>query len=179
MILCVTLLILSGSVSVAERFKVIGPEEAVVADIDEDVVLPCSLKPTTSAENMMVSWFKKDVIVHHYENHKDRNDVQSESYRGRIDLFKEELKNGNISLKLSAVQLSDEGTYSCLVVSSSGYESATLYLNVRDVPAAWKTALIWILVLLPLLFVLIIFVMIMKSKFIVNISVFTNYVNTQ
>ncbi|XP_066518290.1 uncharacterized protein [Hoplias malabaricus] len=141
----VTLLILSGfikTLSVAESLKVVVSEDTVVAHVDEDVVLPCSLQNTTSAEDMEVSWLKKEMTVHLYEHRADRKDKQAECYRGRTALFKEELKNGNVSLKLSAAQFFDEGFYTCLVVSSSGPQSATLYLKVIYVFAAWKIALI-------------------------------------
>uniref|UniRef100_A0A4W4E3Q3 Ig-like domain-containing protein n=1 Tax=Electrophorus electricus TaxID=8005 RepID=A0A4W4E3Q3_ELEEL len=71
---------------------------------------------------MTVEWLRPDLtqanrLVHLYEGHKDRNEAQIKSYRGRTGLFKEELQKGNTSLKLSAVQPSDEGDYKCLIQS--------------------------------------------------------------
>ncbi|KAG9262209.1 butyrophilin subfamily 1 member A1-like, partial [Astyanax mexicanus] len=81
-----------------------------------DMVLPCSLQPN---------------IIHLYEDYKDRNEEQTESYRGRTALFKEELKKGNASLKLSALQPSDDGAYKCFIQYRSQYDDATLYVEVK------------------------------------------------
>uniref|UniRef100_A0A3B1K2L8 Ig-like domain-containing protein n=1 Tax=Astyanax mexicanus TaxID=7994 RepID=A0A3B1K2L8_ASTMX len=101
---------------IAERFNVVGPDAPLVAEAGEDLVLPCSLQPNISAEGMMVEWLRTDLtdgLVHLYKDYKDTNDDQIKTYRGRTALFKEELKKGNTSLKLSALQPSDEGSYKC------------------------------------------------------------------
>uniref|UniRef100_A0A3P9B6T5 Ig-like domain-containing protein n=1 Tax=Maylandia zebra TaxID=106582 RepID=A0A3P9B6T5_9CICH len=46
---------------------------------------------------------------------QDLVNTRNPSYRGRSSLFINELKRGNISLKLSRVKLSDEGTYECSI----------------------------------------------------------------
>lgn len=51
-------------------------------------------------------------------------------FKGRTSLFPNELTNGNGSLLLSNVQLSDIGTYKCTITNSQGTGSNTLYLNV-------------------------------------------------
>ncbi|KAG9262217.1 NACHT, LRR and PYD domains-containing protein 12-like [Astyanax mexicanus] len=71
---------------------------------------------------MLVEWVRTDLavkyaLVHLYEEYKDRNEDQIESYRGRTALLQEELKKGNASLKLSALQPSDNGVYKCLIRS--------------------------------------------------------------
>uniref|UniRef100_A0A3B4DTN7 Ig-like domain-containing protein n=1 Tax=Pygocentrus nattereri TaxID=42514 RepID=A0A3B4DTN7_PYGNA len=105
-----------------------------VAEAGEDLVLPCSLQPNISAENMMVEWIRlqlPDTLVHLYEDFEDRNEKQTESYRGRTRLFKNELKKGNASLKLSAVQPSDEGVYQCYVEYRSWFDDVTVYVQVK------------------------------------------------
>ncbi|KAI4889573.1 hypothetical protein NFI96_009706 [Prochilodus magdalenae] len=136
--LCVLILIFSGFMeTTSENFKVVGPAVPVVAYAGEELVLPCSLQPNISAVDMMVEWIRTDKdtddLVHLYKDHKDQNDKQMKSYRGRTALFKEELWEGNTSLKLAVVQTSDEGTYKCLVKSASGYDDITVHvLQVRD-----------------------------------------------
>uniref|UniRef100_A0A3B4EIB2 Ig-like domain-containing protein n=1 Tax=Pygocentrus nattereri TaxID=42514 RepID=A0A3B4EIB2_PYGNA len=100
------------------NFKIVGPVEPLVVEAGEDLVLPCSLQPNISAVDMTVEWIRTDLsesstVVHLYKDHKNTNDKQMKSYRGRTALFKEELQKGNTSLKLSAVQPSDEGVYQC------------------------------------------------------------------
>ncbi|XP_066512799.1 tripartite motif-containing protein 16-like protein [Hoplias malabaricus] len=83
---------------------------------------------------MRVEWLKVDLttlMVHLYINHEDRTDKQAEAFKGRTSLFKDELKTGNTSLKLSAVQPSDEGLYNCLIQSGSESDDANVYLSIR------------------------------------------------
>uniref|UniRef100_A0A8C9SPA0 Butyrophilin subfamily 1 member A1-like n=1 Tax=Scleropages formosus TaxID=113540 RepID=A0A8C9SPA0_SCLFO len=103
-----------------KRFEVLGPADPVVAVAGEDVVLPCYLKPSISAMDLHVEWFRVQIdnpIVHLYRDHEDRNENQLPSYRGRTSLFPEELKKGNTSLKLCDVRGSDDGPYKCFVES--------------------------------------------------------------
>ncbi|XP_051570086.1 butyrophilin subfamily 2 member A2-like isoform X3 [Myxocyprinus asiaticus] len=127
---------LETEIITSKQYIVVGPTDPVLAVADEDVILPCTIKPDTSAEDMRVEWFRLDLqdsVVHLYEDHKDRNTYQSQSYRGRTQLFKQELQKGNASLKLSTVQLSDEGLYKCLIKSKSWYDDITLNVTVEAV----------------------------------------------
>ncbi|KAI4880674.1 hypothetical protein NFI96_004119 [Prochilodus magdalenae] len=122
-------------VEVIKHLKVVGPDAPLVADAGTDLVLPCSLQPKISIMDMRVEWIRlhlDDRLVHLYEGNEDRNQKQMETYRGRTALFTEELKKGNASLKLSAVQPSDEGFYQCAIESTSWYEGVTFYVNVKD-----------------------------------------------
>uniref|UniRef100_A0A8C9S8E9 Ig-like domain-containing protein n=1 Tax=Scleropages formosus TaxID=113540 RepID=A0A8C9S8E9_SCLFO len=95
-------------------FEVLGPADPVVAVAGEDVVLPCYLKPNISAVDLQLI-HSEDPLVHLYRDHEDRNENQVLSYKGRTSLFPEELKNGNISLKVKNVRGSDNGEYKCFV----------------------------------------------------------------
>nr|XP_055050894.1 myelin-oligodendrocyte glycoprotein-like [Misgurnus anguillicaudatus] len=133
--ICVTLMIIIGITdSTADQFAVVGPVDPLLTVVGEDVILPCSLKPNISAVNMRVEWFRldlKDSIVHLYEDHEDKNTNQLQSYRGRTEVFKDELQKGNTSLKLSRVQISDEGLYKCLIQSKTNYDDITVDLRVE------------------------------------------------
>ncbi|XP_073721065.1 butyrophilin subfamily 1 member A1-like [Misgurnus anguillicaudatus] len=135
--ICVTLMIIIGITdSTADQFAVVGPVDLLLAVSGEDVILPCSLKPNISAVNMRVEWFRldlKDSIVHLYEDHEDKNTNQLQSYRGRTEVFKDELQKGNTSLKLSRVKVSDEGLYKCFIQSKSRSDDITVDLRVEAV----------------------------------------------
>uniref|UniRef100_A0A671TNQ3 Ig-like domain-containing protein n=1 Tax=Sparus aurata TaxID=8175 RepID=A0A671TNQ3_SPAAU len=63
-----------------------------------------------------IEWTRPDLdqrFVHVRRPGLDLEHVKNPSYKGRTSLFSDELKQGNISLKLSKVQLSDQGTYVC------------------------------------------------------------------
>ncbi|KAF5902798.1 butyrophilin subfamily 1 member A1-like isoform X1, partial [Clarias magur] len=119
----------------AESLKVFGPDAPRDAVAGKDLVLPCFIKPSTSAVDMRVRWVRLDVedsLVHLYEYHKDRNEDQAESYRGRTSLFIEELQKGNASLKLSALRVSDEGEYQCLIEDKSWSDDISIYVTVAQ-----------------------------------------------
>ncbi|KAM9500839.1 butyrophilin subfamily 1 member A1-like [Clarias gariepinus] len=132
MFLCVTFLILFME-SQSEDLKVFGPDAPLVADAGKDLILPCFIKPSTSAVDMTVQWRKldKNSLVHLYNNHEDRNEDQAQSYRGRTSLFIEELQKGNASLKLSALRVSDEGQYHCHIGNESWVDETTFYVWVK------------------------------------------------
>ncbi|XP_045067731.1 CD276 antigen-like, partial [Coregonus clupeaformis] len=105
-------LFLSGTVQVA------GSAEPIVALVGDDVILPCTLRPTNSAVYQTVEWQRPDLKpkeVHLYRDEKDDLVLQNPSFRGRTSLFKEELVEGNASLKLTRVELYDAGNYTCYV----------------------------------------------------------------
>ncbi|KAI4892902.1 hypothetical protein NFI96_001205 [Prochilodus magdalenae] len=117
--------------------KVFGAAAPLVVEAGEDLVLPCSLQPRISAVDMMVEWIRPDrtetsKLVHLYEDHKDKNTDQMESYRRRTSILKKDLQKGNTSLKLSAVQHSDEGVFKCLIRYRSWYDDVTVYVKVKD-----------------------------------------------
>ncbi|XP_051743789.1 butyrophilin-like protein 3 [Ctenopharyngodon idella] len=136
--ICWTLFIISGATDSrsAEQYKVVGPADPIFAVAGEDMFLPCSVKPNISVVDMRVEWLRldqKDSLVHLYEDHEDRNTEQIQSYRGRTELNHQELQKGNASLKLSAVQISDEGRYKCFIQSKSWNDDATVDVRVETV----------------------------------------------
>lgn len=98
--------------------EVIGPPQTVVALIGDDIILPCNLDPVMDALDMAVEWARPDLNPRFVLVWRDSVELESKkhpSYTNRTSLFTDELKNGNISLKISKVKLSDEGTYRCFV----------------------------------------------------------------
>ncbi|KAL0970554.1 hypothetical protein UPYG_G00243690 [Umbra pygmaea] len=119
--------------------KVVCQSEPVVSVAGEDVILPCTLRnpvSTVNAVDEVVEWQKHDLskVVHFYRYRGDYTDDQNPSYRGRTSLFKEEMKNGNISLKLTNVKLTDAGNYTCFVPSlNSPHQKDSVHLIVGAV----------------------------------------------
>ncbi|KAL1278770.1 hypothetical protein QQF64_025443 [Cirrhinus molitorella] len=136
--ICFTLLIISRATeSRSEQFEVVGPADAVFVVAGEDVILPCSVKPNISVVDMRVEWFRPDLkdsqLLHLYKDHEDRNTDQIQSYRGRTKMNHQELQRGIASLKLSSVQVSDEGLYKCFIQSKSWNDDAIVNVKVEAV----------------------------------------------
>lgn len=98
------------------QFQVVGPLQPVMATIGEDVILPCHLKPAGDAMGMTFEWARPDLnprFVHVWHERQDLHVNQHLSYKGRTSVSIDKLKQGDVSLKLSRVKLSDKGTYRC------------------------------------------------------------------
>ncbi|XP_041069337.1 butyrophilin subfamily 3 member A2-like isoform X5 [Carcharodon carcharias] len=128
----VVLLLLVTLISVYGKFLVLGPDDPVVATAGEDALLECQLVPDISVRNMVVKWLKSglDSPVHVYRNGKDDIVAQHRDYRGRTELFKDELTKGNISLRIKNTTVFDEGGYTCFVDDKTKSETFTLTLEV-------------------------------------------------
>ncbi|XP_059193414.1 butyrophilin-like protein 1 [Centropristis striata] len=102
--------------SCTAQSQVIGSSQPVVALAGDDIMLPCHLEPAVDASNMLVEWARPDLDPRFVLVWRDGIEMESKkhgSYRGRTSLFTDQLKHGNVSLKLSTVKRSDEGTYRC------------------------------------------------------------------
>ncbi|XP_067390175.1 butyrophilin subfamily 1 member A1-like isoform X2 [Emydura macquarii macquarii] len=113
-------------------FTVIGPDHPVIAVVGEDILLPCHLSPSMSAENMEVRWFRSEFtsFVHLYQHGKDQYEQQMPDYHGRTELLKAGITDGNVPLRIVDIRLSDEGKYRCFVQDGVFYEEAVLELKV-------------------------------------------------
>ncbi|CAM4666829.1 unnamed protein product [Caretta caretta] len=114
------------------QFSVTGPGHPVTAIVGEAIVLPCHLSPRMSAVNMEVRWFRSEFtsVVHLYQHRKDQYGQQMPEYRGRTELLKAGITDGNVSLQIVNIRSSDEGQYNCFVEDGPFYEEALLELKV-------------------------------------------------
>uniref|UniRef100_A0A8P4GLS9 Immunoglobulin V-set domain-containing protein n=1 Tax=Dicentrarchus labrax TaxID=13489 RepID=A0A8P4GLS9_DICLA len=109
-----TVVFLSLIHSCRGQHKVVCLTETIVAMVDEDVIFPCHLDPVMDAFGLTLEWGRPDLNPRFVLVRRDGKEIESmkhPSYEGRTSLFTDQLKQGNISLKLSKVKLSDEGRY--------------------------------------------------------------------
>ncbi|XP_078137919.1 butyrophilin-like protein 2 [Centroberyx gerrardi] len=119
----------------AENPKVIGHPKPIEAVVGDDVILPCHLKPPSDVTNLTVEWKVNGSVVHVYRHGGDSHDIQDKRFENRTSLLPEEMTKGNISLKLSSVQLSDTGHYKCFVPhwrDKKGLVDLTVVLKVTE-----------------------------------------------
>ncbi|CAK6976824.1 butyrophilin subfamily 3 member A1-like, partial [Scomber scombrus] len=114
--------------------QVICPSQPIVATVGNDIIFLCRLEPPISALEMTVEWARPDLNPRFVLVWRDGVELESKkhlSFKGRTSVFIDELEHGNISLKLSKVKLSDQGTYRCFIPQLN--KDSTIKLDVGAV----------------------------------------------
>nr|WBF70102.1 BG antigen [Gallus gallus] len=143
------------------QLRVVAPSLRVTANVGQDVVLRCHLSPCKDAWSSDIRWIQHRTsgFVHHYQNGVDLE--QMEEYKGRTELLRDGLSDGNLDLRITAVSTSDSGSYSCAVQDGDGYADAVVDLEVSDpfsqITHPWMVALALVVTLLIASFVIIVF----------------------
>eukprot|EP00061_Rhincodon_typus_P010973 g35645.t1 len=130
--LCLILLLRIHS-TLADVFRVTGPEAPVIAMVGGVAVLQCQLIPDKPSVGMEIQWgrsyLEQYTPIHSYIVGKDIEEQPAPAYQGRTEFYKEEFNQGNISLRLRDVRLEDEGDYLCMVEFKGFIEQAPLKLK--------------------------------------------------
>uniref|UniRef100_A0A8C4DUF3 Ig-like domain-containing protein n=1 Tax=Dicentrarchus labrax TaxID=13489 RepID=A0A8C4DUF3_DICLA len=124
-------------VSHGEQSELICSHQPIVALAGDDVIFPCHLEPPISASSETVVWIKPGLdpkYIHVHQDGQPVNQSQNPSYTNRTALFEDELKNGNVSLKLSRVKISDGGKYRCFLQPMRKKASLHLTVGVVSTP---------------------------------------------
>ncbi|XP_033970241.1 butyrophilin subfamily 3 member A2-like [Trematomus bernacchii] len=98
--------------------QLIGSPQPIVANLGDDIILPCYLEPAINVADLTLEWTRPDMdprFVHVMRLGHELVEMKHKLFTGRTSMFTDELKNGNMSLKLSNVQLSDQGKYRCFI----------------------------------------------------------------
>lgn len=85
----------------------------VLAFAGGDVILPCSFNITDNNDFPTVEWSKERDIAFLYRDGCEIHEMKNPAFEYRTGFINKELQNGNISLRISNVQLSDAGKYKC------------------------------------------------------------------
>uniref|UniRef100_A0A3Q3ITC4 Ig-like domain-containing protein n=1 Tax=Monopterus albus TaxID=43700 RepID=A0A3Q3ITC4_MONAL len=96
--------------------------DVIVVMVGDEAALPCQLEPPVDAVHMTVEWGRPDLnprFVYVWHDGQELLVDQNPAYKGRVSLSTDKLKQGDISLKLSTVKISDNGTYRCYVPKQS------------------------------------------------------------
>ncbi|KAM7319232.1 hypothetical protein ACRRTK_022344 [Alexandromys fortis] len=116
-----------------DEFRVSGPSDPIVAELGGEAILPCSLSPAMSVENMEeLRWYRTRFLeaVFVYRNQQEQEEEQMDEYLGRTSLVKDQFHQGKAALRIHKVWLSDSGTYICFFKQGPYYEEAILELKV-------------------------------------------------
>ncbi|XP_067379996.1 enolase-phosphatase E1-like isoform X3 [Channa argus] len=111
---------------------IVDQSEPMMAVVGDNITLPCHVKPDTDTVNETLEWSRLDLkprFVHVRRFGEDRLSDQNPSYKGRTAVSVDRLKQGDVSLKLSKVKLSDQGTYKCFIPGLSTESSVQLIVG--------------------------------------------------
>ncbi|KAJ8338699.1 hypothetical protein SKAU_G00354850 [Synaphobranchus kaupii] len=109
-----------------------GQVTIVMAAPGSDITLSCFFpqRETNNPLHVRLIWLHRDTdLVHRYSVGRDQLQRQSPAYRGRTKLYPDQIAAGNASLRLTGVQESDHGKYTCVVDNEMG--SFLVHVSVR------------------------------------------------
>uniref|UniRef100_A0A8C4GHD4 Ig-like domain-containing protein n=1 Tax=Dicentrarchus labrax TaxID=13489 RepID=A0A8C4GHD4_DICLA len=109
--------------------------QPIVALAGDDVILPCYLDPPISASSETVVWTRPGLdpkYIHFHQDGRLMFETQNPSYFLRTRLFVDELQNGNVSMKIFKVKVSDAGKYFCFLESMLKEASIQLTVGKSD-----------------------------------------------
>ncbi|KAA0706248.1 hypothetical protein E1301_Tti016257 [Triplophysa tibetana] len=120
-------------IKAVERLIVTRSAHNMSAFAGEDVTLNCSVDSHIPPEDIEVSWKKTDgdvdVFVLTYRNNEILSESSDKRYRGRVELYTDEIHRGNFSLRLKSIRTEDKGVYMCQVFAGRLSANITVELQ--------------------------------------------------
>ncbi|XP_060943410.1 uncharacterized protein LOC133020730 isoform X2 [Limanda limanda] len=101
--------------------------------LEESCILPCSFQP---GRGPVIYWMQVEpgnTRVHSYYSDRDQFVHQGERFRGRTSMFTDQISSGNASLRLTGLQLQDQGRYECYITITGVTEESIINLR-ADAP---------------------------------------------
>uniref|UniRef100_A0A671TR17 Ig-like domain-containing protein n=1 Tax=Sparus aurata TaxID=8175 RepID=A0A671TR17_SPAAU len=129
---CAAVSLVCSLVFLSVASELISSHQPIVALAGDDVILPCQLQPAVSVSSEMLLWTRPGLdpkYIHVQRAGRPMLMNQNRSYYNRTALFVDQLMNGNVSLKLFRVKLSDAGRYTCIIDSKKMEASVQLIVG--------------------------------------------------
>ncbi|KAK7881553.1 hypothetical protein WMY93_029962 [Mugilogobius chulae] len=94
--------------------------------------LPCPFDP---GPDVVIHWLNppddRQHSVHTFYHGSDQLSLQKPAYRGRTQLFEDQIDKGNASLRITDIRLTDEGRYKCYSSTTKGHNEDYITVNVQ------------------------------------------------
>uniref|UniRef100_A0AAV2KQF2 Ig-like domain-containing protein n=1 Tax=Knipowitschia caucasica TaxID=637954 RepID=A0AAV2KQF2_KNICA len=116
------------------QYTMVTPSQVVMAPVGSDITLPCQVEPAADLREQVVEWARLDLTPPYVHIRRDGLDLlmnQNPLYLARTALSESRLQKGDLSLSLSRVKLSDEGTYRCCMPRTNTEAQVTLRVAVK------------------------------------------------
>ncbi|XP_039869426.1 V-set domain-containing T-cell activation inhibitor 1-like [Simochromis diagramma] len=114
--------------------RAFASEGQYAATIGEDVTLQC--RAPRDAVVTVLEWSKPDLsvddYVFFYRNERSYEKYQHSSFRGRVTLREAFMKDGDVSIVLKNVTVSDAGRYKCRIIMSNAASSERVLSEERS-----------------------------------------------
>lgn len=82
--------------------------------------------------HMKVTWYRSEPstpVFAHWDG-ADVTEMQMEEYRGRVEVIKDGILEGKVTLKINNIQPSDNGEYWCCIQENNYCQETSLQLKV-------------------------------------------------
>ncbi|KAJ8278159.1 hypothetical protein GJAV_G00084530 [Gymnothorax javanicus] len=106
--------------------------EQVICLLSEDCLLPCSFKPGVEE---VIQWRKHGEHIYSFYSGSSQSPAPDSPYKGRASLFEDLITQGNASLLVKGIQISDEGVYSCYAGTVLGTREVFFHVQVIAPPS--------------------------------------------
>ncbi|XP_072534011.1 HERV-H LTR-associating protein 2 [Salminus brasiliensis] len=100
--------------------------KTVTCLFSKECMLPCQ-----SVYHNVIHWNKDEKNLLSFFEGKMQLGNQDEDYKGRADLFSDQIPKGNISMILGGIRIQDEGKYKCYTAIKSDNQESFVYINVK------------------------------------------------
>ncbi|XP_065133749.1 uncharacterized protein [Paramisgurnus dabryanus] len=105
------------------------------------VLLPCSTNIRFITDSIKAEWRRSDsqTLIHLYQDGDIKPEAQHPDYHDRAHFFTEDIKHGNLSLRLDHIRTEDEGQYTCEVYrGQNSVFSGNTSLTLRLLPTVFR-----------------------------------------
>ncbi|KAF5902212.1 butyrophilin subfamily 1 member A1-like, partial [Clarias magur] len=148
-LVCFSVVFLCSSFILAsDVFTLNCAESVILGKYGSSVILPCWLTPEVSAETLEIRWYRPEKFTapfQFYQGGKFNTEYQG-TYGNRSSLSPRNpqstgLKQGDVSLRLDNIGLSDIGIFHCYVSGDKSYQDKTVNLSLTALGAPARLSL--------------------------------------